>query len=907
MPSYLRQFLFSIFTLMPLVVLAQVEPDTLSRLPQHLKEIDTASLAHDQMMMASDTTKPDSLQQSVAQDREPFKTAGTLEEIIDTDALDSIVSSMKKEKTYLYNEAVVVYGDITLKAGYIEIDNKTNEVLATGIIDSSGKLVQKPIFIEGGKEYRTDTIRYNFDSGKAIIKMLLTQEGEAFMQGQRAKKMDEDILYINRASYTTCSHEQPHFRIMTTKTKIIPNDRIITGPAFLEVLDLPTPLGVPFGFMPTQEERTSGILIPAYGSSLDRGHFLRGGGFYLSISDYWDYTIRTDVFTRGGYGLFNNVNYAQRYKFRGQVNIDYNRLVIGRPEFEGYGQYQNSSDFSVRWNHQQDPKANPDLQFSANVNIATQSFNQLATQDPMTNQQNQLQSSINLNKSFSGKPYTLSVQAGHNQSNATGNLNIDMPTVNFNMNRIFPFKKKVFTGKEAWYEKIGIQYQSNFKNTIETNLDDFEMDPNFLWNQSRNGVRHNIPINANYKVFKYFTLTPSVNFSQRWYFNRMDFEYNEDRLDPESNRAPVDTVYTPGFYTPSNFLARADLTTKIYGMWSYKKGPLKAMRHVITPSVGVSFAPDFADPFWGAFQEVQINPEGDTELFNRYGGRDFVFGGLQAGRQGNLNFRIDNVLEGKLKSKNDTTDGQKIKFLEGLSVQGSYNMAAEQLQWSPVRITARTSILKGLISFNYNTAFDPYAANERGQRINEFYINTNGQLLRPVNSQFNVSTSLNNKTFGAMKKGGSNPAKQPMIDPALDPLNVESGFGAYTTGDPNYHLLNYYVDYTATWNLRLNYVLTSDIRGEETRVNQTFDFSGDVQLTGSWRIGFSSGFDMVNNGFSYTSLDFYKDLHCWELNCRWIPFGVQQSYFLSVGVKAPMFQDLKLERQRGIGDFGQTF
>lgn len=906
MRSYLRRFFFGLFFTAPLFLLAQVEPDTLLRRPQHLLDVDTVSLTHDLIKLA-DSIVPDTTQQSVKPDREPFTTSGTLEEIVDTDALDSIVTSMKKEKTFLYNEAVVVYGDITLKAGYIEIDNKTNEVLATGVVDSLGEIVQKPIFIEGGKEYRTDTIRYNFDTGKAKIKMLLTQEGEAFMQGQQAKKMDEDILYLYKASYTTCSHEQPHFRIMTTKTKVIPNDRIITGPAYLEVLDLPTPLMVPFGFMPTQEERTSGILIPAYGSSLDRGHFLRGGGFYLSISDYWDYTIRTDLFTRGGYGLFNNVNYAQRYKFRGQVNIDYNRIVIGRPEFEGYGQYQNSSDFSVRWNHQQDPKANPNLQFSANVNVATQSFNQLATQDPMTNQQNQLQSSVNLNKSFAGKPYTLSVQAGHNQSNATGTLNLDLPTVNFNMNRIFPFKKKTFTGKEAWYEKIGIQYQSNFKNTIETTLDDFQMDPNFLANESRNGVRHNIPINANYRIFKHFTLTPSVNFTQRWYLNRMEYQYSEEQITEDSISYGVESESIPGFYTPSNYQVRADLTTKIYGMWAYKRGPVQAMRHVITPSVGVSYAPDFADAFWGAYQEVQVNPEGDTELRHRFQGNEFVFGGLQAGRQGNLNFRLDNVLEGKLKAKNDTTEGQKIKFLEGLSIQGSYNLAAEELQWSQVRITARTSVLKGLISFNYNTAFDPYAANDRGVRINELNINANGRLLRPVNSQFNVSTSLNNKTFGVMKQGGGNPAKQPPVDPAFDPLNVESGFGAYTTGDPNYHLLNYYVDYTSTWNLRLNYVVSSQIRQEESIINQTFDFSGDIQLSGSWRIGFSSGYDIQNSGFSYTSLDFYKDLHCWELNCRWIPFGVQQSYFLSVGVKAPMFQDLKLERQRGIGDFGQTF
>ncbi|MCC5916349.1 MAG: LPS-assembly protein LptD [Cryomorphaceae bacterium] len=904
MPKRFWHFFLTVLCVVPIANYAQEKSksDSLSRLPTHLSDMKDSVLNPD--MFITDSIQPDTTERKMPPIE--FRTSNSLEEIIDSDALDSIVSNMREEKTFLYNKAVVIYGDIKLEAGYMEIDMKINEVLATGFYDSTGALVQKPVFTEGGKEYRTDTIRYNFDTGKAIIKQLLTQEGEAFMQGERAKKMDDDVMYINRASYTTCSHETPHFRIMTTKTKVIPNERLVTGPAYLEVLELPTPLALPFGFFPTMEERKSGILIPAYGSSLERGHFLRGGGFYLSISDYWDYTIRTDIFTRGGYGLFNTVNYAQRYKFKGNVNLDYNRIIIGRPEFDAFNAYQNSSDFSIRWSHQQDPKANPNLQFSANVNIATQSFNQLATQDPNSFLSNQLNSSVNLTKSFPSRPFTLGVQAGHDQSNATGNLNLNLPTVNFNMNRIFPFKRSMAVGKDLWYEKIMVQYTGNFQNRIETTLDEFEVSPQFLADNSKSGVRHNVPISASYKVFKFFTLAPSVNYSQQWFFSRNEFRHNPDRpaIDSVTGRPlmQVDTIRESGFFTPQTFNVRADLTTKIYGMWNYKKGPLKALRHVLTPLVGLSYSPDFSDPFWGSYQEVQINPEGETQRLTQYGQNTFA--GPGAGRQGNVNFRLDNVVEAKMRSKRDTTGERKIKLLEGFTINGSYNMAAEQFQWSQVRITARSSILKGLISFNYNTAFDPYGLDENGQRINEFYLNTDGRLLRPVNSQFNVTTNLSSKTFDFLKSGKENPAKQP-VGNGYDPLNVESGFGAYTTGDPNYFHLNYFVDYTATWNLTLNYVASTQFVNDEARLTQTFDFRGDISLTQSWRIGFSSGYDLQNNGFSYTSLDFYKDLHCWELNCRWIPFGVQQSYFLSLGVKAPMFKDLKLERQRGIGDFGQ--
>jgi hypothetical protein len=895
MQAALRLFFLTTICGLAFGLSGQVEPeksDTLSKLPEHFREM------QDDFKNQSDTTIFDASKSvdSVVQGR-AYRDANTLEEVIDTDAKDSIITDMKNEMTYLYNEAVIIYGDIKLSAGYMAIDMKKKEVLATGVYDSLGNIVQKPIFAEGGKEYRTDTIRYNFDTGKAIIKMLLAQEGEGFMQGRLAKKMDDNTMFINRMGYTTCSHETPHFRIMVGKAKVIPNDRIVIGPTYLEVLELPTPLVIPFGFFPTMEERKSGILIPAYGSSLERGHFLRNGGFYLGISDYWDYTIRTDIFSRGGYGLFNTVNYAQRYRFKGSLNLDYNRIVIGRPEYTGFGNFQNSSDFSIRWNHQQDPKANPNLQFSANVNIATQSFNQLATQDPNSFLANQLNSSINLNKSFNNLPLMISLQAGHDQSNATGVLNLNIPTFNLNMSRIQPFKKKTFTGKVAWYEKINLNYTGNFRNRIETTLDDFDLNPNFLLANSRSGVRHVIPIEANYRVFKYFTLSPNITYNNRWHFHRNEYSFNTDRM-------ALDTLRQEGFFMSQDFNTRVNLTTKIYGQWRYRKGPIQGLRHVITPTVGFAYNPDFADAFWGMYQEVQINPEGDTRRLDRFGtGLERSAG---AGRRGALTFRIDNLLEGKLRGDSDTTDGVKIKFLEGLSINGNYNFAAEEFKWSNISINARTSILKGLISFNFVSNFDPYALDENGLRINEFNFDVNGRLLRPINNNINLSASLSNRTFDFLSDGKENPAKQPNMDP-FDPLNVQSGFGAFTTGDPNYFLLNYYVDYSTTWNLRLNYILSTNFTAAGTITTQTFDFSGDVNLTKSWRIGYSSGVDLVNGGFTYTSFDIYKDLHCWELNCRWIPFGVQQMYMLTLGVKAPMFKDLKLERRRGIGDFGQRF
>ena len=865
------------------------------------KTSNPAGLFADSAGIAMDTSQSKSIQTKAP------KSSGSLESQVDYKAKDSVIISVKNNVAYLYNLGEVYYQDISIKSGYIQINWKTNEVIAHGITDSTGKVVQKPIFSEAGKDYQTDTIRYNFDSKKAKIKKIITQEGEGFLHGEDVKKIDDQVFYIKNAAFTTCSHEHPHFRIITSRTKVITGKQLVAGPSYLEILDIPTPLVVPFGFFPTVDKKKSGILIPAYETNAARGYGLRGLGFYWAASPYFDYTVRTDFYTQGGFAVYNNFNYSRRYKYRGNLDLNFNRIIIGKPSFEEYGQYQNSRDLGISWRHTQDPKANPNLNFSASVNIVSNNFFQTSTTDANLVLTNTLNSSISLNKLFPNKPFSLSIAATHNQNTQTGVMNVSLPTAVFNVQRLQPFRKKVFTGKSSWYEEIGINYSANFRNEASFVLDSLNGSADILQElflRSNNGMSHTLPIAANYRVFKHFTFTPSVNYRSNWYFRRYDYNWNS-----ELNTLETDTIQ--GFYMLNDVSARADVSTKLYGMFRYKYGPVKAMRHVLTPRIGVSYTPDFSSPNWAAFggnvyQSVQVDSTGAKEQKNRFE-RIALYGVPGNNTQGNVNFGIDNQVEMKIKSKKDTSGLRKLPLLEGLGINGSYNMAAERFQWSTINFNARTTLLNGLININYVTSFDPYAADSAGRRIEEFNYKVNGRLLRPLSTTLNLGTRINSAML-AFLFGNKENIEVPETAENESEIQNEQASSGITDGDINYLLMKNRVDFSSTWDLNIDYFLRFDPATEinPARTTQTLNFNGNITLTENWRIGFNSGYDIKEGQFTYTTLDFSRNLHCWDLTFRWVPFGFQKSYFFSIGVRAPMLRDLKLDRRRGIGEFGRV-
>ncbi len=815
------------------------------------------------------------------------------------DALDSIPSSPDNSIIELYNQGVIEYGTMKIEAGYVRIEFGNSEIFASGLPDSTGKITQKPIFTEAGKVFRADEMRYNFETGKARINKVITQEGEGFLHGQKVKKTAGAAFFVKNASYTTCSHEHPHFRIRTPKAKVIPGEKVVTQFAFLELFDIPTPLMLPFGFFPTTDKRKSGIIIPTYGSSQYRGYFLQNGGFYWAASDYLDLTLTGDIYTKGGYGLQASSAYRQRYKFNGNLNVSYNLLSFGREEFQPFvaGAFDNRSDFSIRWNHKQDAKANPYYTFSANVNIATTQFFQITSINPEQVLQNRLNSSISFARRWPNKPFSLNVTMNHSQNNQTKDMTLTLPQVNFSVNRFFPFKSNSgISGKKKWYEEIGISYTANGQNQIRTRMDKPLFQETVFRDSSRMGIRQTIPISANYKVFKFFVFNPGINFTERWYPNRLEYGF-----DTATNRIVVtDTVR--GFFANRDFSANANLSTKLYGLWRYK-GYLRAIRHVMTPTVGLNYRPDFSTDFWGYYEEIQSDTLGNTSLRNLY--QNGVYGSAGQGLSAAITFGVQNTLEAKVRSKSDSTGLKKIKLLERFSLNGNYNMAAEEFKLSNISFTASSTLLDRLITLNYNAILDPYFFDpDLNQRVNEFAVDRGAGLFRVTNQRFTAGTRLDPDRLKSKSKKKKDKKKSNGGETDTEEENLAGQALGITEGDIDYFRLPGYVDFSVPWSLNLNYNLSYGNPGSgDPSIRQSMDLSGDINLTEGWKVGFRTGYDFEAQDFTFTSFNFFRDLHCWNLSCSWVPFGFQQTYTLTIRVKSSILQDLKLERRRGVGDF----
>jgi len=800
-------------------------------------------------------------------------------------AQDSIALSPDLNRAYLYNQAVVEYEQISLKAGFVRLDWKTDEAFAKGIRDSSGAVVQRPLFTQDGKEYLSDSIRYNFNTKKARIYRIITQEGEGYLHGDQVKKIDDKVFYLTGGSYTTCNLEHPHFSLRTNRTKVIGGDQIVTGPAHLEVLDIPTPIILPFGFFPTTERRHSGILIPTWGNNLERGYFLKDGGYYWAVNDYFDLTFRADIYSMGGFGLNTSSNYRRRYRHSGSFLLSFNRIIIGKPSYELIGgRYQNSTDFNITWNHAQDPKARPDLRFSSSVNIATNSYFQNTQQQAQQVLTSQLRSNVAINKSWTGRPYSLSANLEHSQNIQTGDLSLTLPRLAFNLQRIQPFAPGgKALGGGPWYEDIGFTYSANAENRIRANTLEDDFDFSELWGKSNYGLRQSMDVSTSLKIFRYWSLTPNFSASNRTYPYKLS-----SRWDADSQVVIVDTTY--GFYNAFDFNAAASLSTKIYGQYNYR-GKVRALRHVVSPNIRFSYQPDFSDPFWGYYETYQNQPNGSTVTQSVF--RQGIYGSPSQGLQANLGLGIDNTLEMKVRSKRDSTGLAKIRLLEGFGLNTSYNAAATSFAWAPLSLNARTRILKELIGFQFNASFDFYGVDLNGQRVNRSAREVNGVWLRNTGSSFNVDIKLNDAILS-----GKTPAQNSQ---ASNPADAQ-GLGL-EQGNFDYYGINGFMDFALPWNARISYNQRISKNGLNTTLTRSMRFNGDFQLTEAWRVSFDSGYDLERRQITQTSISIDRDLHCWQLRVLWVPFGFQKSYSIGFNAKASILKDAKVERRRGIGDF----
>lgn len=792
---------------------------------------------------------------------------------IDYSAEDSLTFFLDNKDVFLYNKAKIDYDKMKLESGFMTVNFDTKTLFAEGVKDSTDTIVQAPIFKEGNAEYKSKELKYNFDTKQGIISNVFTKESDGYLHGEKVKKKDDRTMYISSGMFTTCDNEDhPHFGISFSKAKAITDDKIVTGPAWFSLMEIPLPVGIPFAYFPFTDGKKSGFLMPSYGNAANRGYYLRNIGWYFAINDYIDLALRGDIYTNLSYAVNISSSYFKRYKYRGSIEFRYEDNHTG---LKNTPSYSSSSDFKFRWTHSQEAKSHPYRTFSANVNLVSSKFNQYTT-NVSDYFNNTTTSSIAFSTRF-GSAWSFTANLGESYNVNSGAISLDLPSMTLSSIQFYPFRKKKASGKRKWYEDISFSYRANLINTIDTY--DSLLTSSDLIKNFRNGIMHSIPISSNVKILKHLNWTNSISYTERWYTNSLSKTYN-----PETDLIDKDTIY--GFIANRNANFTSSINTRLYGMFTFKKGFIKAVRHVINPSISFNYTPDFSEPSLG-FYDFYTDKEGKRVYYSKT--ENGVFGSPPQGASGVINFSLGNNLEMKVPDKNDTVEGmRKIVLLEAFNISSGYDLARDSINWQPLRLTARTTLFKKVL-INFSAAYTPYVLNEKGALTNELLWHKEGRLFQKQNSQWtlNLNWNLNSKANNNQTTGDYHSPTEMQYSPFSNPNEI----------------LSENVDFSIPWNLTLgvNYSRLSSyivsIAGYQTNQSATLTARGDLNLTSKWKIGFSSGYDFINKDFTYTSIDFYRDLHCWEMRMNWIPFGPRQGWNFSISVKAPMLQDLKYEKR----------
>jgi len=818
------------------------------------------------------------------------KTADTLKakeilESIITHSADSLIrQDIKNNKITLYKNAHVQYGDIDLQAGYIEIDNNTNIITAKGIKDSISVYSQHPVFKQGSQESTQDSLMFNFKSEKAKIWNLKTEQEGLIIRGENSKKYNDSIIFIENIKITSSQKENPDYYIDVKKAKFIKDSKLVAGISQLVIADVPTPVILPFAYVPLTKGRTSGFLMPTWGENNNQGYFLQNGGYYFVVNDNLDLAVLGDIYTNGSWGLRAESGYKKRYKYSGNFTFRYENLINSLKGLDDYGK---ASNYNIRWSHSQDTKASPNSRFSASVNMGSSKYYKQSNNEYNTNSflNNTLSSSISYYKKFVGTPFNMSLSVTHSQNTNTEKINMTLPSLQLNMDRIYPFSGKGGAKKNA-VQKTGLNYSMRSENRISTTDDEFFTSK--MFDEAKSGVQHNISLNTNMKALKYFTISPSVNYKEVWYFDKLSKEF-----DDVQNGVVTDTI--SGFNSFREYSSAVSLSTTFYGMFKFKKGKLEAIRHTVRPSVSYSYRPDFS--FYDEEYQQSEDPS-DIATYSPFA--NGIYGRPGSGLSNSLNFSLNNNLEAKLRKKDSTeTEAKKIVLLNNLNFSTSYNMAADSLKWSPVNVSAGTKLFNNKLSLNARATLDPYALNSTGRKINTFNIENGGSLFRVTNAGLTMNYSLSSKDEKKGKSSEKNTQEANNSDGVFgENLNVTNQFQSGKENKTEEKETKLY-QANIPWTLKLAYALNYTNSSRQNKItSHSLMFSGDIDLTPKWAVGFSSGYDVKNKGFSYTQLRFSRDLDSWKLNFNWVPFGTRQTYYFFIGVKSSMLSDLKYDKRK---------
>ena len=839
----------------------------------------------------------ETINDSIVSDSIPKKNS-MLDGIVNYKAKDITSINPKTKKIYLYNEAQIQYQDMDIQSGVIVIDYGKDLVYAGRLKDSSGIYSQSPILKQGQDIIEPDSIVFNTKTKKALIWNSKTEQQGGRIISDLSKKENDSVYYVKRAKFTTSTNEEnPEYYFLLRKAKVVPGKKVVTGLTNMFIADVPTPIGLPFGFFPLTNKRTSGVIFPSFGQQNDRGYFLQNGGYYFALNDYVDLAVLGDYYTNGSYGLRLESNYAVRYKFRGGISFRYENLINSE---RGFPDYSKSIIYNLRWNQSQDSKSNPSSRFSASVNLGSstyyqESINQLNNSNFLNNT---LASSVSYSKTFRGEPQVnMSVTATHSQNTNTKTINMTLPTFQGSVDRIFPLAPKTGS-KKGIIQNINFQYNLRGENRIQT-TDSLFFKPEMFEN-AKTGLQHTIPISTNFKLFKYFSMSAGTNINHTWAFNTINKRY--DQINQE-----VITTKLKKFdsYTTYNF--STSIGTTIYGMFDFgEEKKIQAIRHVMRPSVSYSTNPAF-DQYYDTYEV--INADGlttDEVEYTRF--EQSLFGSPGNRYSSSIGFAMSNNLEAKIKDKDSTaTEPKKIFLLNSLNLSTSYNIAADSLNWSPLRMNGGTQIFDNKMSVNFGATLDPYALDNNNKKINTFNINNGGSLFRVTSANLTMSYNLSSDSFNNDNDNDKNDAsKQESLRSggrADDLFGKPQDFADQRLNSRNDEQeetkISDLYKYKLPWSLRLAYALnyTNSTRQNEIS-SHSLMFSGDIDLSPRWSIGLSSGYDFKNKGVTYTQLRFERDLESWRMNFSWIPFSNRSSWNFFIGIRSGILSDIKYDKQR---------
>jgi hypothetical protein len=884
--------------------------DSLSNIPQ-IDSLTTDTTVIDTLALAKDTVV------TVKK-----KSSNALEHPVDFAAEDSIVI-FGDGRVMMYKNGIVLYKESKqkeIRADFITVNMDSSTMHAEGVMDTLGNLNGKPVFKDGGQAYEAKEINYNFKTEKGYIRGAKTQEGEGYIIADRTKKTADGYMNMKGGMYTTCdNHDHPHFYLNLTKGKVKPGGYVAAGPAYMVVEDVPLPLAIPFGFFPFTSKYSSGVIMPSYGDEMVHGFFLKDGGYYFAINDYVDLALTGDIYTKGSWKIHAESRYVKRYKFSGNVNINYQNTVDGQKDMPDYRVAKN---FNINWQHRQDAKSNPFSTFSASVDFVTSGYNRneiTYISNPAEQSQNTTSSSVNYTRRFPETPFSLSLNGSITQTMRDSTLQITFPNITLDVSRIYPLKRRKGVGKERFYEKFAFSYTLMFANSIYTKENKL-LKSSFSKDWS-NGIKHSPKISLPLTVFKYLNITPSFEYTESWEFKKIDRDWNFDNQTVE-----YDTV--SGFYRAYSFSAGVSMSTKLYGFYSPIKKIRDALgigdiRHLFTPSIGFSYRPDFSDPMWKLFktyQKTTTDPITQQVVsqdvkYTPFAGSKFLV--PSAGKMNSLTFTIDNNVEMKVKDKaaSDTTGNfiyKKVSIIDNFNLSSSYNFVADSMKLAPIRASLRIKLSKS-ITLNLLTTFDPYmyALNSEGQpvKIDEFRWN-HGKFPYFTGTSTNFSHTINNSTFKKKdKKKTEDEQNTGQEEENQDQFSLDITQQQNDTISQNKKVEHDYEGYQkpdVQWSLSFNYSITygqsPEFDFEKMEYKRKFTTSmlsinGYINPTPNWQFSYTASIELRKQ-IKITSMVFNvsRNLHCWKLTASVTPFGYYKSFMITIGANAAMLRDLKYDK-----------